>query len=96
MRSSLFILVSLFVMNMSFALDDHSIKSEVDVQGFVLGSDSDLGGGFNYIVDRTTGLCFASMTATSNGRGSAVTAIPCEPLKKIKTIKKYMETGKTP
>ncbi len=87
--------ISLYSINGFCVFDDHDIKGKVDIEGFFVGSDSDLGGSFSYIVDRTTGLCFASLgEKTSSGIGSSITQVSCDSLKKVKAIDQYIKTGK--
>jgi hypothetical protein len=65
----------------------------VDNAVFMVGENS-RSGYLCYIVDRTTGMCFA-MNAGANGP-AGLTKIDCEPLKKIEVIKTYIQTGKLP
>ncbi len=89
--SIILILVCLALPAVAAEFDFVKVKG-VDTAMFRTGySDS---GVFCYIVDRTTGMCFATI---SGGHGpGGITKIDCEPLKKIETIKTYMETGKLP
>ncbi len=70
-------------------LDSIKVKG-VDSAKFQLGGDI-REGSLVYIVERTTGTCFAVI---NKGMSVGITKIDCEPLKKIDTIKSYMETGK--
>ncbi len=49
-----------------------------------------------YIVDRTIGMCFVAWESGPAGAPGGLVKIDCEPLKKIDTIKAYIETGKMP
>ena len=74
-------------------LDDESVRDEVDVRAFVAGADSHVGN-LIYIVDRTTGFCFAGLRSLGTGAGIGLTAISCKPLEKIPAIEHYIKTGK--
>ncbi len=89
--SSILILICLALPAVAAEFDFVKVKN-VDTAIFRVGySDA---GNFFYIVDRTTGMCFSTI---SGGHGPAgLTKIDCEPLKKIEVIKAYIEAGKLP
>jgi hypothetical protein len=90
--SSILIILCLAMPAAAAEFDFVKVKG-VDNAMFRTGSSSE-GVLLIYIVDRTTGMCFAM---TAGGHGPAgVTKIDCEPLKKIEVIKTYIETGKLP
>ncbi len=86
------ILTSFYLAAPALAADFQAVdlvkKKSVDSATFFVGRNPD-SGTFAYIVDRTTGLCFARHT-------SGITHLDCDPLKKIPEIKIYIETGKLP
>jgi len=71
-------------------LDDEDVSDSVDISAFMAGSDGDVGTLF-YIVDRTTNNCFATIKQSTQASG--ITAIPCDSLKSIPMIQKYIENG---
>ena len=75
--------------NMVSAYDDHDITEVVEAEGFIVGSDNDLGGIFFYIVDKTNGLCFAGINNAGIGVGG-LSSIDCEKLKSTPKIKNYL------
>ena len=83
-------------------LDDFSIGGG-DSAWFKVGADGDTGL-LGYIVDRTSGLCFATWQwpvlrasgPNANLPLSGLSSVDCERLKKYESIKAYIETGKTP
>ncbi len=85
--SIVFLVVCLSFPVLAAEFDTVKVKG-VDGAVFRVGKENNPGL-LMYIVDRTSGLCFAS-----DARG--LTKIECEPLKKIEAIKVYMETGKLP
>ena len=93
MRKLFFILL-IAAPTMSLAFDDHDIESEVEAEGFVVGNDSDLGGQFFYIVDRTNNLCFAGFHSVQTPGGSGLTSIDCDKLKTTNKINKFMSGKK--
>lgn len=68
--------------------DFADVRKNVDSALFAAGREQ--GKVYFYLVDRTTGMCFATI---SHG---GLAKIDCEPLKKIEVIKTYLETGKLP
>lgn len=71
-------------------LDDMDIRDQIDVRSFLAGNDSDVGDLY-YIIDRSTGMCFAQMWRGNGGVG--INLIDCKNLKKIPIMKQYIETG---
>lgn len=71
-------------------LDDEDVSDSVDISAFMAGSDGDVGTLF-YIVDRTSNNCFATIKQSTQASG--ITSIPCDSLKSIPMIQKYIESG---
>ncbi len=90
--SIMLILVCLALPVVAAELDFVKVKS-VDTAIFRVGYTYSISGSLCYVVDRTTGMCFAMMTSQGP---TGITKIDCEPLKKIEVIKTYIETGKLP
>ena len=65
------------------------IDEESDIYIFRMGSARNVGEVY-YGVDRKIGLCWISQ----NWAGTGLALVDCEILKKIPTIKKFIETGK--
>ena len=75
-------------------MENSDVTSQVDVRSFVIGESSEAGS-FIYIVDRTTGMCFASLRiARAMGSGLGLTQIECKRLTRIPTIGQYIKTGR--
>ena len=75
-------------------MESSDVTSQVDVRSFVMGESSETGS-FIYIVDRTTGMCFASLRiARAMGSGLGLTQIECKRLTRIPTIGQYIKTGR--
>ena len=74
---------------------DKYVWRETEPAVFIAGENQNVGT-LVYIVDRNTGICLAGFKLLKRGSGSGggVTVVDCEKLKKIPTIKKYLETGK--
>lgn len=82
---------SFFMAKTSYSYNDTSISDEVKADGFIVGNDSDLGGTFFYIVDKTSKLCFAGIYGTpGNGGNSGFTGVDCDKLRNIPKINKYL------
>lgn len=76
-------------------IDEVAVKN-VEVAAFNVGSNVATGS-LVYVVDRTTGLCFAQVRRSATGAsGLGVTLVPCEPLRKIPEIRQFLETGELP
>ncbi len=89
--SIILILVCLALPAVAAEFDFVKVKG-VDTAMFRVGySDA---GYFFYVVDRTTGMCFSTISEGHGAGPSGITKIDCEPLKKIEAIKIYIETGK--
>ena len=79
--------------NENLAISD--VTSEVNIQAFATGESSEAGS-FMYIVDRTSGLCFASMRiARAMGSGLGLTQIDCKRLTRIPSIAMFIKSGRT-
>ena len=75
-------------------LDDTDVTAQVNVRAFLAGEDGNVGA-FVYIVDRTAGLCFASLRISQGvGSGMGLTVVDCKRLTKIPTIAYFIKTGK--
>ncbi len=85
------ILLSFFALPATAAEFDFIKVKGVDNAMFQVGYS--VQGALCYVVDRTTGTCFA---LTLSERPAGLTKIDCEPLKKIEVIKNYIETGRLP
>jgi len=92
-RSLVFICAGFFATNLYADLpdlDEQDVRKSVDISSFIVGSDGDVGT-LLYIVDRTTGNCFA--TIKQGSQASGITAIKCDYLQAIPAIAKYIEVG---
>ena len=93
LRTASLIMLTTLSIPSAFALpdlDDEDVRDTVDISAFMAGSDGDVGTLF-YIVDRTTNNCFATIKQSSQASG--ITSIPCDGLKSIPMIQKYIEEG---
>lgn len=88
------VILSLALSSISLAYDDYDIDEEVDAQGFIVGSDQDLGGAFFYIVDKTNGLCFAGINHGVTTGGGGLSPVNCDQLKNTPKIQKYLRGEK--
>ena len=87
---SIIAILMITVSSACFSYDDRSLGNEVKAEGFVVGSDNDLGGQFFYIVDKTNGLCFAGISKSHAAGGSGLVKVDCEKLKKTPSILNYI------
>ena len=70
------------------------VSAEVNTRSFIIGNNNETGA-FIYVVDRTTGLCFASLRiARAMGSGLGLTQVECKRLTKIPSIAAFMKTGR--
>jgi len=85
------VVIGLLVSPAIFSYEDQSIKNEVEAQGFIVGNDSDLGGTFYYIVDKTSDLCLAGIYGTpGNGGNGGLAEVSCDKLRKIPKINSFL------
>ena len=88
MKKVILFLVISFVSTVGLAdlpdLDDMNIRDQLDTRAFIVGRDDSVGT-LIYVIDRTTGMCFARLGGLS--------LIDCENLKKVPILKQYIETG---
>jgi len=91
MNLGLLVMFCLLVSSAIFAYEDQSIKTEVVAQGFVVGNDSDLGGTFFYIVDKTSGICLAAIYGTpGSGGNGGLAEVSCDKLRNIPKINSFL------
>jgi len=91
MNLGLIVVISLLVSSAIFSYEDQSIKKEVEAQGFIVGNDSDLGGTFYYIVDKTSDICLAAVYGTpGNGGNGGLAEVSCDKLRKIPKINSFL------
>ncbi|OFZ27994.1 MAG: hypothetical protein A2381_02730 [Bdellovibrionales bacterium RIFOXYB1_FULL_37_110] len=87
----LVMVICLLASSAIFSYEDQSIKKEVEAQGFIVGNDSDLGGTFYYIVDKTSGICLAAVFGTpGNGGNGGLAEVSCDKLRKIPKINSFL------
>jgi hypothetical protein len=82
----------------AWAADDNlqtiDVSAQVNTRSFLI-SDNNESGALIYVVDRTTGLCFASLRiARAIGSGLGLTQVECKRLTKIPSIAAFMKTGR--
>lgn len=87
-----------FMSHTAFASDTNlpaiDVSGEVNTRTFLVGDNQETGA-LMYVVDRTTGLCFASLRiARAMGSGLGLTQIECKRLAKIPSIARFMKTGR--
>jgi len=75
-------------------LETSDVIKEVNVRSFLVGEDNEAGS-LLYIVDRTAGLCFASLRISrAMGSGLGLTLVDCKRLTKIPSIAAFIKTGR--